>query len=67
MTEPILFGAAYSVYVRAVRLALEEKQVPHRLVEIDIFAPGGPQRGRSEDRGRLAACRELPARNRGAR
>jgi glutathione S-transferase len=42
MKEPIVFGAAYSVYVRAVRLALEEKQVPYRLVEIDIFAAGGP-------------------------
>lgn len=42
MTEPILFGASYSVYVRAVRLALEEKRVPYRLVEVDIFAPEGP-------------------------
>ena len=42
MTEPILFGAAYSVYVRAVRLALEEKRVPYRLVEVDIFTPDGP-------------------------
>jgi glutathione S-transferase len=42
MTEPILFGAAYSVYVRAARLALAEKQVPYRLVEIDIFAADGP-------------------------
>jgi glutathione S-transferase len=42
MTEPILFGASYSVYVRAARLALAEKQVPYRLVEVDIFAPEGP-------------------------
>jgi glutathione S-transferase len=42
MTEPILFGAAYSVYVRAARLALEEKRVPYRLVEVDIFAADGP-------------------------
>jgi glutathione S-transferase len=42
MTEPILFGAAYSVYVRAARLALAEKRVPYRLVEVDIFAPEGP-------------------------
>src|SRR5215813_12750025 len=41
MTEPILFGAAYSVYVRAARLALEEKRVAYRLVEVDIFAAGG--------------------------
>ena len=40
MTEPIVFGAAYSVYVRAVRLALVEKGVPYRLEEIDIFAEG---------------------------
>ncbi len=42
MTEPIVFGAPYSVYLRAVRLALEEKGVPYRLEEIDIFADGGP-------------------------
>src|SRR5215831_12811867 len=42
MPEPILFGAAYSVYVRAARLALEEKRVPYRLVEVDIFAADGP-------------------------
>ncbi len=37
-----VFGAAYSVYVRIVRLALEEKGVPYRLEEVDIFAEGGP-------------------------
>ena len=37
-----VFGAAYSVYVRIVRLALEEKGVPYRLVEVDIFAEDGP-------------------------
>jgi glutathione S-transferase len=37
-----VFGAAYSVYVRAVRLVLEEKGVPYRLEEVDIFAVGGP-------------------------
>ena len=42
MTEPILFGAAYSVYVRAARLALAEKGVAYRLVEVDIFAADGP-------------------------
>ncbi len=42
MTEPIVFGAAYSVYVRAVRLALAEKGVLYRLEEVDIFAEGGP-------------------------
>ncbi|MBI1776107.1 MAG: glutathione S-transferase family protein [Proteobacteria bacterium] len=38
---PNLFGAAYSVYVRIVRLALEEKGVPYDLEEVDIFAPSG--------------------------
>src|SRR5215468_9647910 len=42
MTDPTLFGAAYSVYVRAARLALAEKGVPYRLVEVDIFAADGP-------------------------
>jgi glutathione S-transferase len=42
LSEPVVFGAAYSVYVRIVRLALAEKGVPYRLVEIDVFAPGGP-------------------------
>ena len=42
MSEPILFGTPYSVYVRSVRLALAEKGVPYRLVEVDVFAPGGP-------------------------
>jgi glutathione S-transferase len=42
LTEPTLFGAAYSVYVRIARLALAEKGVAYRLVEIDAFAPGGP-------------------------
>jgi glutathione S-transferase len=42
MGEAILYGAAYSVYVRAVRLVLAEKGVPYRLVEVDVFAPGGP-------------------------
>jgi glutathione S-transferase len=39
---PILYGATYSVYVRVARLALEEKSVGYRLVEVDVFAPGGP-------------------------
>ena len=39
--HPIVFGAPYSGYVRAVRLALEEKDVRYELVPIDTFAPGG--------------------------
>lgn len=36
-----VFGAPYSTYVRAVRLALEEKGVPYRLEEIDILSEEG--------------------------
>jgi glutathione S-transferase len=42
LAEPILFGAAYSVYVRIARLALVEKGLAYRLEEVDIFAEGGP-------------------------
>jgi glutathione S-transferase len=42
VSEPVLFGAPYSVYVRIVRLALAEKGVAYRLEEVDVFAPGGP-------------------------
>ena len=38
----MLFGEPYSVYVRAVRLALEEKNVAYELVPVDIFKPRGP-------------------------
>jgi len=41
-SRPLVFGAPYSVYVKAVRLTLWAKQVPHDLVEVDVFAPGGP-------------------------
>lgn len=40
-TEPTLYGAAYNVYVRAVRLALAEKGVDYRLIEIDLGAEEG--------------------------
>jgi glutathione S-transferase len=42
MSRPRLFGQAYSVYVRAARLALTEKGVDHELVPVDVFAAGGP-------------------------
>jgi glutathione S-transferase len=42
MSIPIVYGAAYSVYVRAVRLALEEKGAAYRLEEVDVFARGRP-------------------------
>jgi len=45
MTRPVIFGAGYSVYTRIVRLALEEKAIPYRLDEIDIFAKEGPPNG----------------------
>jgi glutathione S-transferase len=38
MNPVILFGAPYSVYVRIVRLVLEEIGAPYELVEIDIFS-----------------------------
>ena len=37
-----LYGFAPSVYVRSVRLALEEKGLPYRLHEVDPFQDGGP-------------------------
>jgi glutathione S-transferase len=39
---PVVYGAPYSVYVRAVRLALEEKGVAYRLDPIDVFVENGP-------------------------
>lgn len=38
MGQPIVYGPAFSTYVRSVRLALHEKGVPHELVEVDIIA-----------------------------
>ncbi|WP_241163413.1 glutathione S-transferase family protein [Burkholderia gladioli] len=39
ITEAVrVYGAAWSVYVRIVRLALEEKRVTYDLVEVDVFA-----------------------------
>ena len=37
----MLYGAAYNVYVRAVRLALAEKGVGYQLIEIDLGAEEG--------------------------
>ena len=42
MANPIVYGAAYSVYVQAVRLTLSAKAAAYELVEVDVFAPGGP-------------------------
>ncbi|MEO5760555.1 MAG: glutathione S-transferase family protein [Mesorhizobium sp.] len=41
MGKPVVYGADYSVYVRIVRLALEEKGIGYDLVPVDIFAEGG--------------------------
>jgi glutathione S-transferase len=41
MTDPVLYGADYSVYVRIARMALAEKGVPYRLEPVDVFAPDG--------------------------
>ena len=38
MSEVTVFGASYSVYVRIVRLVLEETRIPYELVEVDIFS-----------------------------
>ncbi len=35
--QATVFGASYSVYVRIVRLTLEEKGVPYKLEDVDIF------------------------------
>jgi glutathione S-transferase len=42
MSEPVVYGRPFSVYVRIVRMTLAEKGIAYRLVEIDPFAPGGP-------------------------
>jgi glutathione S-transferase len=36
--KPTVFGARYSVYVRSVRLTLEEKAVDYDLVPVDILS-----------------------------
>jgi glutathione S-transferase len=37
MSKPILYGPAYSTYVRSARLAMEEKGVDYDLVEVDFL------------------------------
>ncbi|WP_192178962.1 glutathione S-transferase family protein [Mesorhizobium amorphae] len=41
MGKPIVYGADFSVYVRIVRLALEEKGIDYELVPVDVFASEG--------------------------
>jgi glutathione S-transferase len=51
-----LYGAPYSVYVRAARLALAEKGVAYELVPVDIFAAEVPDWYRA-----LHPFRRIPA------
>ena len=37
MSKPILYGPAYSTYVRSARMAMEEKGVDYDLVEVDFL------------------------------
>ena len=37
MSQPVVHGPSISTYVRSVRLALHEKGVEHRLVEVDLL------------------------------
>ncbi|TJW17734.1 MAG: glutathione S-transferase family protein [Mesorhizobium sp.] len=41
MGKPVVYGADYSVYVRIVRLVLEEKGIDYELVPVDVFAADG--------------------------
>ncbi|PDQ19125.1 glutathione S-transferase [Mesorhizobium sanjuanii] len=41
MSKPVVYGADYSVYVRIVRLALEEKGIDYKLAPVDVFAAEG--------------------------
>lgn len=42
MSNPIVYGPAYSTYTRSARLALEEKGVDYDLVNVDFIAEGMP-------------------------
>lgn len=56
MTDLVLHGAPYSVYVRIARLACEEKEVAYRLEPVDIFR-GAPPAGHA----RLHPFGKIPA------
>jgi len=43
MAQPVIHGPAYSTYTRTVRLALEEKNAPYKLEEVDILKGEGQQ------------------------
>lgn len=55
LPRPAVYGASYSVYVRAVRLTLEEKGVPYTLEPIDIFAGATPAYLQRQPFGRIPA------------
>ena len=46
MADPILYGPGYSAYTRSARLALEEKGVSYKHVEVD-FLQGMPEEQRA--------------------
>jgi glutathione S-transferase len=48
MGQPIVYGPAYSTYVRSVRLSLHEKGVAHELVEVDILSGANKQESHIE-------------------
>ena len=37
MAQPIIYGPAYSTYVRTLRMALEEKGVDYKMEEVDLM------------------------------
>lgn len=37
MSDPVIYGPAFSTFTRSLRLALEEKGVPYRLEEINVM------------------------------
>jgi glutathione S-transferase len=41
LTDPIVYGADYSVYTRIACLTLAEKRIPYTLEPIDVFAENG--------------------------
>ena len=43
MTKPTVYGPSYSAYVRATRLALEEKGVAYELVDVAMLAGANKQ------------------------
>jgi glutathione S-transferase len=59
VSDPVLYGATYSVYTRIARLALEEKGVRYALQEVEIFGPQGvpPEHRQRHPFGRIPVLR----------